>query len=126
MSVVLCTPVRSIADVSVERRQGTATCREVVMATPGSRPDESPSTMRGRAQHFAGQVADTVQETTSRVMGAGQEDGSPGSGPDQSASFTDQATEQVTSRLDIGKDYLVETVTGVAQALRQTGQHLRE
>jgi len=44
--------------------------------------------------------------------------------------MTDQAAEavsdQVTSRLDMGKEYLVETMTGVAQALRQTGQHLRE
>ena len=38
----------------------------------------------------------------------------------------EQAAEQVTSRMDMGKDYVVEAVSGVAQALRQTGQQLRQ
>jgi len=75
--------------------------------------------MRDRAHHLAGEVVDTVQETAGRVTGMGQGEG-------QSGSVTDQAAEQVTSRLDMGKDFVVETMTEVAQALRQTGQHLRE
>ena len=39
---------------------------------------------------------------------------------------TETVSEQVTSRLDMGKEYLVDSMTGIAQALRQTGQHLRE
>ena len=65
---------------------------------------------------MAGQMVDKVQEAASRMMG----------GDEQSAPVMEQATEQVTSRLDMGKEYVAETVTGVAQALRQTGQHLRE
>ena len=38
----------------------------------------------------------------------------------------EQATDQITSRLDMGKDYVAETVTGLAQAIRKTGQQLRE
>ena len=47
-------------------------------------------------------------------------------GGDQGTPVMEQASEQVTSRLDMGKEYVAETVTGLAQALRQTGQHLRE
>jgi len=65
---------------------------------------------------MAGQVVDKVQEAASRMMGS-EEQGAP---------VMDQAAEQVTSRLDMGKDYVVESATGVAQALRKTGQHLRE
>ena len=38
----------------------------------------------------------------------------------------EQAVEQATSRLDMGKDFVAETMKDIAQALRQTGQHLRE
>jgi hypothetical protein len=86
------------------------------MTASGSPSSESTSDIRDRAHHMAGQVVDKVQEAASRMMG-GEEQGAP---------VRDQATEQVTSRLDMGKDYLAESVTGVAQALRQTGQHLRE
>lgn len=102
------------------------------MATSGSRPQESESTIRDRAHHLAGQVVDKVQETASRVAGTGQDSRGSGTsqGSQQSAPMMDQAAEQVShqvsSRLDMGKDYVVETMTGVAQALRQTGQHLRE
>ena len=102
------------------------------MATSGNRSQDSESTIRDRAHHLAGQVVDKVQETASRVVGTGRDSGGSGTGQgnQQSAPIMDQAAEQVsnqvTSRLDMGKDYLVETVTGIAQALRQTGQHLRE
>jgi hypothetical protein len=73
-------------------------------------------------------MVDKVQETAGRLAGMGQDSG--GSQGGQSGSMTDQVaeqvTEQVTSRLDMGKEYLVEAMTGVAHALRQTGQHLRE
>jgi len=96
------------------------------MASPESRSPNSESTARVQAHRLGGQIVDKVQETASRIAGTNQ----GGAGQGQSGSITDQATEavsdQVTSRLDMGKEYLVETMTGVAQALRQTGQHLRE
>jgi hypothetical protein len=98
------------------------------MATPGSRSQGSEPTARDRAHHLAGQIVDKVQETAGRVTGRGQDSGGPqgGQGGGQSAPITDQAAEQVTSRLDMGKEYLVGTMTEVAQALRKTGQHLRD
>lgn len=97
------------------------------MATSGSQSSESTSTVRDQAQNVAGKVVDKVQETASRLAGSGQGIGTPGGGAEkQSPPVMEQATEQVTSRLDMGKEYVVETMTGVAQALRQTGQHLRE
>jgi len=97
------------------------------MATSGSQSSESTSTVRDQAHNMAGKVVDKVQETASRLAGSGQGNGTPGGGAEnQSPPVMEQATEQVTSRLDMGKEYVVETMTGVAQALRQTGQHLRE
>ena len=87
-----------------------------MMTASGSQSGGSTSDIRDRAHHMAGQVVDKVQDAASRMMG----------GEEQSAPMMDQAAEQVTSRLDIGKDYVAETATGVAQALRQTSQHLRE
>jgi uncharacterized protein YjbJ (UPF0337 family) len=84
--------------------------------TTGSQSNESMSTMRDRAHNIAGKVVDKVQETAGRVTGTGQE----------SPPVMEQAAEQVTSRMDMGKDYVAEAVTGVARALRQTSQHLRE
>src|SRR5438270_801396 len=92
--------------------------------TSGSRSSESMSTMRDQAQNMAGKVVDKVQETASRLAGTNQSGGMTGGGED--TPMMEQASEQVTSRLDMGKDYVAEAVTGVAQALRQTGQHLRE
>lgn len=62
------------------------------------------------------------------MVGKGQESGAtPGNQNEgNSSSVTDKAAEQVTSRLDSGKEYVVQSITGVAQALRQTGQHLRD
>jgi hypothetical protein len=71
---------------------------------------------------MAGEVVDKVQETASRLMGS---EGGSASGA-QGAPVMDQAAEQITSRLDVGKDYVAETVTGMAKALRQSGRHLRE
>jgi hypothetical protein len=77
---------------------------------------------------MAGKVVDKVQEAASRLVGSDQGNNTPGgnAGGSQSPPVTEQATEQVTSRLDMGKEYVVETITGVAQALRQTSQHLRD
>ena len=87
----------------------------------------SPS-MADRAQDTAGRVVDKVQQTASRLMGQAQETAAPAveQADDMRGQVMDQATEQVSSRLDMGKDYAVEALTGVAQALRQTGQHLRQ
>ena len=92
------------------------------MTVSGDRTSDSGSTARVRAHRMAGEAVDKVQETASRLIGS---DGDTSSGG-QGAPVMDQAAEQITSRLDMGKDYVVETVTGLAQALRQTGQHLRD
>lgn len=98
------------------------------MTTSGNPPSESSSTIGDRAHNMAGKVVDKIQETASQLTGRGQGSGTPGasSGGQQSPPVMEQATDQISSRLDMGKDYVVEAVTGVAQALRQTGQHLRE
>jgi hypothetical protein len=98
------------------------------MTASGDPSSESTSTVRDRAHNLAGRVVDKVHETASQMVGMGQEvnttAGNQGDG--QGGPVLDRATEQVASRLDMGKEYVVETMTGVAQALRQTGQHLRE
>jgi hypothetical protein len=80
--------------------------------------------MRDRAQHMAEQAIDKVHEAASKLAGTDQQSNGPGG--NRSTPVMDQATEQVTSRVDMGKEYVAETMTGVAQALRKTGQHLRE
>jgi len=97
------------------------------MSVSGNQSNES-SGMRDRAQDMAGRVVDKVQETASRIAGTGQSGGAAGGGTSggQGTPVMEQAAEQVTSRMDMGKEYVVEAVTGVAQALRQTGQHLRD
>ena len=98
------------------------------MTTQGRRPSEptrsgptgAPASSPGvtdKLQDTASRVADTVQETTRPVVDTVSET------VQQAA---EQATEQATSRLDMAVDYAAETLTGVARALRQTGQHLRE
>src|SRR3954471_22395921 len=94
------------------------------MTSSGSQSSDSASTMRDRAHHMAGEIVDKVQETAGRLAGTHQDGG--GTGGSASTPVMEQATEQVTSRLDMGKEYVAEAVTGVAKALRQTGQHLRE
>lgn len=79
---------------------------------PGSTPG-----VTGKLQDTASRVADTVQETAAPVIDQATE---------RASQVSDQMMDQATSRLDMGKEYAVETLTGVAQALRQTGQHLRE
>ena len=98
------------------------------MSVSGGQSSESSSGMRDRAQQMAGRVVDKVQETAGRITGtnqAGDMAGGTASGS-QATPVMEQAAEQVTSRMDMGKDYVVEAVSGVAQALRQTGQQLRE
>jgi hypothetical protein len=102
--------------------------KEGAMTASGNRSNESTSTIRDQAHNMAGRVVDKVQETAGQILGSGQEGqtSQAGQGSESSPPLMDQATEQVSSRLDMGKAYVAETVTGVAQALRQTGQHLRE
>jgi len=97
------------------------------MTTSGNQSGESMSTMRDRAHNVAGKVVDKVQETATRMVGM-EQDGDTSGNPDgeRAMPIMDQAAEQVTSRLDAGKEYVVETMLGVAQALRKTGEHLRE
>jgi hypothetical protein len=101
---------------------------EVVMTASGNQSSDSMSTARDRAHNMAGRVVDKVQETASRIAGTVQDVTMPpgNQAGGQSEPLMDQATDQITSRLDMGKEYVAGTMTGVAQALRQTGQHLRE
>jgi hypothetical protein len=98
------------------------------MTTSGRQTSESASTVRDQAHNMAGKVVEKVQETASRLTGSDQRNdtASGRTGGDQGTPVMEQASEQITSRLDMGKEYVAETVTGLAQALRQTGQHLRE
>lgn len=98
------------------------------MTASGNQSDDSMSTARDRAHNMAGRVVDKVQETASRIAGTVQDVTMPPGNQDggQSEPLMDQATDQITSRLDMGKEYIAGTMTGVAQALRQTGQHLRD
>jgi len=79
---------------------------------PGSTPG-----VTEKLQDTASRVADTVQGAAAPVLDQAGE---------RASQVADQVMDQATSRLDMGKEYAVETLTGVAQALRQTGQHLRE
>jgi hypothetical protein len=79
---------------------------------PGSTPG-----MTEKLQDTASRVADTVQDAAAPVLDQAGE---------RASQVADQVMDQATSRMDLGKEYAVETLTGVAQALRQTGQHLRE
>src|SRR4051794_22510757 len=95
------------------------------MTASGAQAGGSSSTPRDRAHNMAGQIVDKVQETAGRLVG-GDQGSSGGQDGGVTGPVIDQATEQVTSRLDMGKDYVAETMTGVAQALRKTSQQLRE
>jgi hypothetical protein len=59
-----------------------------------------------QTQEKAGQVADQAQQMAGQVV--------------------DQAKQQATSQLDSRKNQAVESLGTVAQALRQTGEHLRQ
>jgi hypothetical protein len=73
-------------------------------------------------------VTEKVQETASRVANTVQDAAAPilDQAGDKASQVTDHVMDQAASRLDMGKEYAVETLNSVAQALRQTGQHLRE
>jgi len=88
-------------------------------ATPGvtEKAQDVASQVVDKAQETAGRVADKVQQTAAPVVDQASE---------KAGQVAEKATEQVSSRLDMGKDYAADALTGVAQALRQTGQHLRE
>lgn len=83
--------------------------------------------MRETIQDKAGQVADTMKSTAGQILSSAQEAAAPVTSAtgEKADAIMEQASEQVSSRLDFGKEYAADTVTGVAQALRQTGQHLR-
>lgn len=77
--------------------------------------------MRDRVQNTAGKVTDKIQETTGRVTDVVSDAATTHGAP-----VMDQASEQISSRMDMGKNYATEAITGIALALRQTSQHLRE
>jgi len=62
-------------------------------------------------------MADTVQDAAAPVLDQAG---------DRAGQVADQVMDQAASRLDMGKDYAADTLNNVAQALRKTGQHLRE
>ncbi len=65
----------------------------------------------------ASQVIDQTQQTAGQVVDQAQE---------KVGQVVDQAKQQTTSLLASRKDQATDTLSTVAQALRQTGQHLRE
>ena len=65
----------------------------------------------------ASQVIDQTQQTAGQVVDQAQE---------KVGQVVDQAKQQTTSLLASRKDQAADTLSTVAQALRQTGQHLRE
>jgi len=73
-------------------------------------------------------VTDKLQDTASRVVDTVQDTAAPvlDQAGERASQVADQVMDQATSRLDMGKELAVETLDSVAQALRQTGQHLRE
>lgn len=81
----------------------------MVSRDPLTRNDVSTGTtpdVANQARHKASEVVDQVQEQAGQVA--------------------DRARQQATSRLDDQKERATGSLTSVAQALRQTGQHLRE
>jgi len=81
-----------------------------------SNPDPTPGVTE-RLQQTASRVADTVQDAAAPVLDKAGE---------RAGEVVDQVMDQATSRMDIGKEYAVETLSGVAKALHQAGQHLRD
>lgn len=71
----------------------------------------------GKLRDTASRVTDTVQDAAAPLIDQAGE---------RAGQVTDQIMDQASSRLDMGKEYAVEALTGVAKAMRQTGQHLRE
>jgi len=83
--------------------------RPTSQAMPRASSDALGDTAQGvtdQAKDTAGQVVDQAKDTAGQVA--------------------DQAKQQATSRLESQKDRTVDTLVTVAQALRQTGQHLHE
>jgi len=98
------------------------------MSVSGSQSNESPSGIREQAGEMAGRVMDQVKEKASQMTDVVERSGVLGEATSSEGGIpvVEKATEQVTSRLDIGREYVAETMSGVADALRQTGRHLRE
>jgi len=101
---------------------------EPTQRSPGSMPSSTGPGMTGRVQDTASRVVDKVRETASRMVGDMHETAAPAMDQvgEKREEVMEQAAEQVSSRLDMGKDYAAETLTGIAHALRQTGQQLRQ
>ena len=74
--------------------------------SPGATGGEPTSGVVDQAQGTIGQLADQAQSTAGQV--------------------TDQAKQQATSQVESQKGRAVDTLVTVAQALRQTGQHLHQ
>jgi len=68
--------------------------------------NEASTGLLGQAQDKVGQLVDQAHDTAGQV--------------------TEQAKQQATSQLESQKERSVDGLVAVAQALRQTGQHLRE
>ena len=98
------------------------------MTTQGRPPSEPTRSGPAGASSSTPGMTDKVQDTASRVVGSVQETTRPvvDRASETAQQVAEQATEQVTSRLDMAVDYAAESLTGVAQALRQTGQQLRQ
>jgi hypothetical protein len=85
------------------------------MGMPGN--TEPTSGVTERLQQTASRVADTVQDAAAPVLDKAGE---------RAGEVAEKVMDQASSRMDIGKDYAVESLSGFAQALRQAGHHLQE
>jgi len=74
---------------------------------------KSPSHGSGESASHAGQVSDTVSEVMDQAQHTARQ-------------VSAQAKQGATSRLESQKERAVDSLITVAQALRQTGQHLHE
>lgn len=71
----------------------------------------------GKAQDKVGQVADKAQDTVAPAVDQAQQ---------AAGQVADQAKQQASSQLENQKGRAVDSLVSVAQALRQTSQHLHE
>lgn len=81
-----------------------------------------------QTQQKVGQAVDQAQQKVGQAVDQAQQKLGPAVDQAQQTAgqLTEQAKQQATSRLESQKDRAVDSLVTVAQALRQTGQHLRE
>lgn len=95
--------------------------------TDGNYEDNARAGAAGGSTGSSG-IVGTVQGAASSASQAALDKAAPlvDAASEKVGDVADQAKDQATSRFEVGKEFAVESLTGIAQALRQTGQHLRQ